>query len=434
MSFDFAMRRRGTCFAASWIETLFLTVLVSVSAVVYAGTGEGPENVPPSPTGGDELPAYEYPYNNGLYATLAGYLGVRDIELKELKTYKLKIESFRKKVPVRAIVQSGTAPLVVVLQGLDGRAESNFGKLWPSIFNKAGYHVLTFDSTFTPAFIEISGHGVTGYLPAEAERIAQIIQSFTQNELKGKVGKIGVVGMSYGGLQALLLGQMATEGKLPFELSAIQAYAPPLDLQYTGETIDKWFDEDRWNYTLAELAGKFSGHKPGDDPTEFSDSMLRAGIAAAFRLGLTDIVVRNDAMYKMNVLPTSGNIYDEQYVRRNYAELWGYSKFMKDMVYPYWSKKLNIGSMNDLVKPLEVKSLLRRQPPYSEVILAADDPFDRPEDIADLKAQASAPVTVLPHGGHLGFVSAPWTKAKLLTLFKSNDRRLTDKKTENGQN
>jgi len=427
MSFDFASRRSGSCFAAQTTVKVVLAVLFSVSALVRAGSGESPAS--------DELPEYSYPFNNGLYATLAGYLGVRDIELKEQKSYKLKIDSFRKKVPVRAIIQSGTAPLVVVLQGLDGRAESNFGKLWPSIYSKAGYHVLTFDSTFTPAFIDISGHGVTGYLPAEAERIAQIIQAFTQvGEIKGKVSKIGVVGMSYGGLQALLLGQMATDGKLPFELSAIQAYAPPLDLQFTGETIDKWFEEDRWNYTLAELAGKFSGHKPGDDPTEFSDGMLRAGISAAFRLGLTDIVVRNDSVYKMGVLPSNGNIQDEQYVRRNYAELWGYSKFMKEMVYPYWSKKLNIANLDELVKPLEVKNLLARQPPYSEVILAEDDPFDRKEDIADLKAQASVPVTVLPNGGHLGFVSAPWTKAKLLTLFKATDRRLTDKKTENGQN
>lgn len=428
MSLNFASRRSGFSFAALTSMKTVLAMLVVFTASAFAGSGE-------TPGAGEELPEYAYPYSNGLYATLAGYLGVRDIELKEQKSYKLKVDSFRKKVPVRAVIQSGSAPLVVVLQGLDGRADSNFGRLWPSIYSKAGYHVLTFDSTFTPAFIDISGHGVTGYLPAEAERIAQIIQAFIQiGEIKGKVTKIGVVGMSYGGLQALLLGQMATDGKLPFELSAIQSYSPPLDLQYTGETIDKWFEEDRWNYTLAELAGKFSGHKPGEDPGEFSDSMLRAGISAAFRLGLTDVVVRNDSVYKMGVLPSNGNIQDEQYVRRNYAELWGYSKFMKDMVYPYWSKKLNIHSLEELVKPLEVKNLLVRQPPYSEVILAEDDPFDRKEDVAELKAQASVPVTVLPRGGHLGFVSAPWTKAKLLTLFKPTDRRLTDKKSENGQN
>ena len=64
--------------------------------------------------------------------------------------------------------------------------------------------------------------------------------------------------------------------------------------------------------------------------------------------------------------------------------------------------------------------LLPQQPPYAEVILAEDDPFNTPEDVAALKAVASKyRVTLLPRGGHLGFVNDPWTKAKLLELFNT---------------
>src|SRR5207244_3067819 len=134
------------------------------------------------------------------------------------KKLSLKVDSFKKKFPVRAIFQRETAPLVVVLLGIDGRADGALGKLWPSWFAEAGCHVLTFDSTFLPSFIEYSGHGVTGNLIAESERVRDIISAFIeQSDAKGKISKIGIVGMSYGGIEALVLGSMAKEGKLPFK-------------------------------------------------------------------------------------------------------------------------------------------------------------------------------------------------------------------------
>ena len=119
--------------------------------------------------------------------------------------------------------QNQSAPLVVILLGLDGKAKSPLGRLWLSWFAEAGCHALTFDSTFTPAFIDISHHGVTGNLDKEASRIVDIINAFISlPEMRDKVTKIGVVGMSYGSLEALVLGQMGHEGRLPpqFKLRA----------------------------------------------------------------------------------------------------------------------------------------------------------------------------------------------------------------------
>ncbi len=382
------------------------------------------------PTGTQESdePSYGFKYSNGLYATIAGFLNIKDVELKSQKTYKLKIGSFKKKFPVKAIIQNKNAPLVVVLLGVDGRADGALGKLWPSWLADAGNHVLTFDSTFLASFIELSGHGVTGNLPAEADRIKDIIAAFLElGEMKGKVTRIGVVGMSYGGLEALLLGQRAQSGSLPFKIDAIQAYSPPINLRKTGELIDRWYEEDRWQYKLTELAGKLSGHKPVDSDAAipFDDSIMRAGIAAVFRLGLVEVVVRNDKMYNLKALPR-GNNFDDEYVRRDHAATWGYSRFMTDLAFPYWKQKSNLDSVDQLVGPAELDRLLLNQLPVTEVILAEDDPFNLPEDLARAREVKGAALTVLPRGGHLGFVNEPWTKARLLKLFSKCDAKPGD--------
>ncbi|MCY3017585.1 MAG: alpha/beta fold hydrolase [Planctomycetota bacterium] len=399
--------------------------VLAAAAAMQAGFHERARAASSDAPGGTAqggLPAYEFGYKDPLYATIAGYLSIKDIELKNQKSYKLKVVDFRKEAPVRAILQPQEAPLVVVLLGIDGKSDSPLGRLWASWYAEAGNHVLTFDSTFLPRFIEISGRGVTGNLMSESECVRDIIAAFLEHEdVKGKVSKIGIVGMSYGALEALRLGELSAAGKLPFKVEAIQAYSPPIRLQKTGELIDQWHNEDRWNYTLVQLAGKLAGHTPvpPDQLVPFSDSLMRAGIAAAFRLTLVDVIVRNDKTYKLRMLP-SGNQFDDEYVKQDYAAAWGYGKFMDDMCFPYWERKAGFKSLSDLTDPIQLPTLLQKQPPCSELILAEDDPFDLPEDVAELKkAAANKRAVFLPRGGHLGYVNEPWTKAKLLTLFKS---------------
>src|SRR5438552_2032293 len=104
-----------------------------------------------------DLAHYDFPYSNGLYATIIGFVGLKDTEAKNQKSYKLKVQGFKQRVPVRAVVQGKPAPLVVVIPGLDGKADGKLGRLWPSWLAQAGWHVLTFDSTFLPSFVELSG-------------------------------------------------------------------------------------------------------------------------------------------------------------------------------------------------------------------------------------------------------------------------------------
>src|SRR5437868_4456338 len=114
-----AGRNRGSLFCV--LIPLFVLAVSAMAANAPAATGNS-----------DSLPPYDFKYTNGLYATIAGFVSIKDIELKSQKKISLKVDSFKKKFPVRAIVQRESAPLVVVLLGIDGRADGALGKLWPS--------------------------------------------------------------------------------------------------------------------------------------------------------------------------------------------------------------------------------------------------------------------------------------------------------------
>lgn len=373
------------------------------------------------------LPDYSFPYDNGLYATMVGYLSVKDVELKHMRSFELKIDSFERKMPVKAVIQKRSAPLVVVLLGIGGTTGNDFSKLWASWYAESGCHVLTFDSTFRPEFVNISGHGVSGNLWKESECVAKIIQSFTQEkDIRGKISKIGIVGMSYGGTQALILGSMAQQGQVPFEIAAIQAYSPPIRFEKSAEIIDRWYENDRTQYTLIELKDKFASHKPSKDgKCPFTESEMRAAFSASFRLSLPDVIVRNDEYYKLKILP-HGNEFDDAFVRKDAAENWGFTRFAFDMAVPYWEKRLGRDALRQLIHETALPQLLQKQPAYSEAIISDDDPLNDPDDLDLLKSHAnSIRLTLLPRGGHLGYVGNPWTKAKLLTLFSAGNTNLS---------
>jgi len=360
------------------------------------------------------------PYVNGLYDTALGFLSVKNVCLDCAKTYVLDVCKINCKMPVRAVIQDHSAPLVVVLLGIGGRPESDFSKLWPSWYACAGNHVLFFESTFLEDFNQRSQHGVNGNVFAETELVANIVDAFLhQTCAEGQVTKIGVVGMSYGGMQALILGEMAQEKKLHFEIAAIQAYSPPIRLQESARIIDGWYAETYGRYTLVELL-KLQSLKPDQsDPTlGVPEDKLKAAVSTSFRLEFPHMVAYNDRNYHLHKLPRGGD-FDDQYVREDYATRWTFTKFAYDMSYPYWQEKLGLPSLEPLIQAAELPALISKQPPgTTQVILAQDDPLDSAEDMASFKSFAQGkPVTILPRGGHLGYVNADWTKTKVLALF-----------------
>lgn len=400
------------------ISILLVFAVLFANSAFCAATGLAGDSVEVKASA---LPEYTFPCTDGLYATIGGFLRVKDIKVKSERSVNLKVPGFVGEIPVQAVIQPHQAPLAVVILGLGAKAKADYSKVWPSWLAEAGYHVLYFDSTVGPSFQKVSHHGVSGNVWIESERIRDIIAAFLNlNEMRDKVSAVGITGYSYGAVEALVIGQMAAEGHVPFQISAIQAFGPPVDLLHTAAILDTWYREDRWSFKLSELKDMFQNLPTYDlRPAKISESSMRAAISAVFRIELADIVMANDAIYKLGMLP-KGNEFDDADVKREYAETYGFTAFAYEIALPYWEVKIGRTCIDRLVGDTNLCKLIGKQPSYSEIIVADDDPFNTPADFAALKTAASGHrTTILPHGGHIGYMSDPWTHAKLLTLFSS---------------
>jgi len=384
-----------------------------MSGLIPLGLQAANENCP---TLEEMAASYRFPFDNGLYATVVGYQSVKPGKLPNQRKIELAIPTFRDKVPVRAILQAERAPLTILLLGIFGSTSGRFERVWPGWLAEHGHHVLTLDSTFLPYFTKASRTGPAGNVEAEAERISEIIAAFLERpEVRGRVSEIGVVGISYGAIEALQLGRMAARGQLPFEINALNAFSPPLRLDKTAEMIDEWHRKDRWKYTLAQLSSRVGDVKPGAD---VSDSELRAAIAAEMRLNLTGVVMASDSIFGLNALPR-GNEFDDYYKREEYAQAWTFSKYMHDIAYPYWREQRGYRSFDDFAASFDVHLLLKEQPAYSRTFLTMDDPLNRPEDAELIRRHAAhLGVVILPNGGHLGYVGTPWVRERLTSLYE----------------
>lgn len=398
--------------------------------IVLAATGlsagekgnEGDERRPVE-KGPDGLPKFRHPYTDGLYSTVTAMNTFPDLTVEKQKKVKLKVPGFRKEVIVYSTMQNHKAPLVVVLLGLDGKVDGPYGGLFPYWYNEYNYHVLTFDSSFTPAYPEVNGQGVVGNFDAEADQAAAIIDAFLKtDDAKRNVDGVGVIGMSFGASQAMLLAAKAKEGKLPFTLKGCLAISPPVKWHTSAQILDRFFAEDRWDTTMIDLAKKFAPHVPVAEGQKipFSATEMRAAVGFVFRDGLAKVVERNDRYYKLKILPSEESGEN----RGSHAEVTGLERYIEQFTFPYWQKKGTVKSVDDLWAMGDLVTLLPRLPDYAEVVVAANDPFNSPDDLkAAQAADKTKRLTVLPNGGHLGYIASDWILVKSLRLFSKNVAR-----------
>lgn len=192
--------------------------------------------------------------------------------------------------------------------------------------------MLTFNSTLNADFVSVSGRGVSGNMANEAECARDIISAFLKSpQSQGKVEKVGVVGISFGGVEALLLGTMVADGKVDFKIDTIKAFSAPVDVMRSAERIDLWWKQDRHKHTLAEIYLAVGKHKPvpAGARIPLSDEMMRAGISASFRCSFAEIVERNDRVYQLHVLPRT----EDQETRNEYAATYGFTPFLYHFTY-----------------------------------------------------------------------------------------------------
>jgi predicted alpha/beta-fold hydrolase len=89
------------------------------------------------------------------------------------------------------------------------------------------------------------------------------------------------------------------------------------------------------------------------------------------------------------------------------------------MALPYWSKRANLRTVEDFWAAGDLQILMKNLPATVHVVLSADDPLNESAELKELRANVDAArLTVLPHGGHLGYGRTDWAKARAARLFE----------------
>ncbi len=360
------------------------------------------------------VPGYVFDIEDGLYATIATERFPKPKIVHEKKT-KLKPEGFAKDIEVRVLWAARGSPLVVLIPGLLNSGSDKEIQLWMAYLHDAGFHVLTFDSPFLPSFNDRSRHGVGGNLREEAKVVASLIQAFLDHpKTKGRVTQLGLVGLSYGGTLALNIARLAAENRVSIHPQRILAFSPPVKMQTASRILDGFYAENRWDYTLLNLARDLSDLKPVSkgQPVPFCVSEMRAGIGAMFRVGLADVVIFDDRVYELGRLPDGHDDY-----RRDVAETWTFVQFMEGMALPYWSQRTTC-SAAEFWAAGDLAELVKACPDTVHVIMTADDPLNDPMELEEfLESVNVSRRTILPHGGHLGYANTEWVKVRIAKLF-----------------
>ena len=372
-----------------------------------------------APSSGLDLSNFDYEINDGLYATVTCLSQIKNIPAPpETKITLRQIEGFKRDLEVQAAWQAGPAPLVVILPGIFSKVKSPINQIWRAQLYAAGNHVLYFDSPFLPAFNERAHQGVAGNIEKEALQVAAMLGAFLrQPDVRAKVTKLGVVGGSYGGNLALSLAKLCKEGKCAFTPDVFLVFSPLVKLQTTLSILDRYYSEDRFLYDLSKLSADLQDPKPlpRGAPIPFPASEMRAGIGAYFRMDLKDVALYTDAVYRLKVLPPE----EEVDYRKASAEALSFSSFMEKMSFPYWKKRGAVSSLDQLSAFGDLTMLLPACPPTVKVVIAVDDPLNDPTEFEALKGIAPpGMLTVLPRGGHMGFIISKWAETRIVELLK----------------
>lgn len=403
------------------LGVLFLACCFSNAWAAGDSEKEPTVSVTFSPSTGTTSPSlsnYDYGITDGLYATVtANSFDTPKVD-NETKV-KLRPDSFKKDLEVRVIWQAGRKPLAVLLLGLASRSKDKMAQLWKCHLREAGFHVMTFDSPFLPAFSERSRHGVAGNVVEESKLVADLVAEFmSKSDVRERVTSVGVVGISYGGTLALNVAKMAQEGRCPFTVDRVLAFSPPVRMRTAAQHLDLFY-RDRWNYTLSELADDMLGHKPvaSGQPVPFPAAEMRAGIAAAFRMDLEEIVEFSDRFYKLGILPQE-RANDDQY-RQDVAGTWSFERFVDQMSFAYWQQQGKVDSPERLWEAGDLPRLLQNCPANAQLVIAVDDPLNDPSELSTLRSMLpSDRLTVLPRGGHMGYNATQWVKSRIARLFE----------------
>lgn len=336
-----------------------------------------------------------------------------------------------------------TAPLVFVIPGTGGNANSQSAKFIAEQLFAMGYQTVIVDNPFSWNFV-VAGSVSTlpGYPPQDAQDLYKALQAV--NARLAATHKINpkaysLIGSSLGGLDTLFLNKLDRQ----FHFEKILLINPPLDMIYAVKQLDRLFAEgdqltvarkgEVFNQTLdvaSTLLNRVDSLRDrafmqsAFDKLGFSDRDMSYLIGWNFRSSLRDIIFASQQIHDTGILKIPATKY-----RRNarIEEAYGFSftDYLKTFVFPNVLKgkstvaaaSFTLEDMNHEASIYQFAEEIRNNKNIY-IIHSEDDFLLKQGDIQWMKSNFGSRATLFPYGGHCGSMNFSEFTEQLKVIFK----------------
>jgi hypothetical protein len=389
--------------------------------------------------------AYPYPYKNPWIATSTVSLmqgretlpggDIRDLQVKIFERRGHPYLEGKGKLLYRFYQQKGPAPLIFIVPGIGSSAYTGSALYLAEFLGGHGFHVLVLPSPFHWNFaLAASRSGVPGLVREDAEDL-YLAMEMTLNEVKrqwgAKIGKIGLMGLSEGALNAGHIGRLegARNNKLGF--SAYLLINPPVDMLESIRKIDEManlgeiYGENQRRYLQSYAVGKLSEALNNDpaSPDYFAGWDKRIGLSnrqIGYLIGnelqnsVGDAIYAIDLGLNLNILNSSFS-YRHRSQRLAEARSYTLQEYVEKFIIPQ-HRRMDLKELNTRNSLKFIKTTLKSN---KNIYLMhnLDDFLLSDQDIAFLETTFGDRAILYPNGGHLGNLWYSQNKKDILRIF-----------------
>ncbi|MBS1969385.1 MAG: hypothetical protein JSU04_03720 [Bdellovibrionales bacterium] len=339
------------------------------------------------------------------------------------------------------VQKDATAPLVFIVPGTGGVAESAGALFLAEQLYDLGYQTVTVDDGFSWRFaLSASKTGLPGFTPADSQdlyKALRAVNSKLQTEKKIQPRSYSLVGYSLGALQAVFMHRLDQTEKA-FNFERVLMIDPPMDLMQAVNSLDNLYNigntlsDNRKLFVfnrVIDVGGKYlSAHADFTDPNLLQQAFGELGfdskdlaylIGGSFRDSLRDVIFASQQIHDLKILKMPVTRYHRN-ARYDEARQFSFKQYMSQFLYPQVKKQKGSGYSID---KMNKESSFYQFGEYVQthknlfIVHTADDFILKSGDIDWIRSKFGDRAVIFPFGGHCGAMNFPAFAEYLKSVF-----------------
>ncbi len=381
---------------------------------------------------------YGYPISDPYFATLSSELnGLGKFEYTERKLVLLPERAHIKNEKRYQFIytynlHNPDAPLVFVLAGLGGNAESGTTLMLAKLMQAEGYNTVTLPNAFSWGFV-LSGSrtGLVGYPPTDAVDLYDAMKAVHNDLVQNRglrASRFAVMGYSMGGLETGFLLERDRKEKY-FNFARAVMINSPFTLHHGVAVLDEMYSQSMqlsqerrdWDFGyIYDFIGQAQtwlqqGKAPQDILAKFKLRQADAVwlIADDFRESLRDVILSSQEVNDLGILKTPPKYMN---AREAEAQATTFHDYLEKYFYPSLHTDQTIDAILDSGSLTTLFDQFQNDP-AAYLLHNADDFLFEPGLNDTLNAKLGDRFTLFPHGGHMGNLWFPDNQILIMKIM-----------------